>query len=183
MTDGPLIVQSDKTLLLEVGHPDADECRAAIAPFAELERSPEHVHTFRITPLALWNARAAGHDAEQAVDALLRWSRFPIPQALLVDVAETMARYGRLVLESDERHGLVLRAADRAVLEEVLRAKSIAPLVGVRIDADTVALPSGERGRLKQALVKLGWPAEDRAGYVEGTPLALSLTSDWELRP
>ena len=183
MTDGPLIVQSDKTLLLEIAHPDAEACRAAIAPFAELERSPEHVHTFRITPLALWNARAAGHDAEEAVDVLMRWSRFPVAHALLVDVAETMARYGRLVLENDPRHGLVLRTTDRPVLEEILRAKSIVPLVGVRIDDDTVAVPGGERGRIKQALVKLGWPADDRAGYVEGAALAVGLTQDWALRP
>ncbi len=108
MTDGPLIVQSDKTLLLEVDHDQAEACRRAIAPFAELERSPEHVHTYRLTPLGLWNARAAGHDAEQVVDALLTYSRYPVPHALLVDVAETMARYGRLRLESDPVHGLVL---------------------------------------------------------------------------
>jgi len=185
--DGPLIVQSDKTLLLEVGHPDAEQCRGAIAPFAELERSPEHVHTFRITPIALWNARAAGHDAEQAVDALVGWSRFPVPQGVLVDVAETMARYGRLVLDTDDRYGLVLRSTDRTVLEEVLRAKAVAPLTGVRINADTVAVPSGERGRIKQALMKVGWPAEDRAGYVEGAPLAVDLRfggePPWVLRP
>ena len=110
MTDGPLIVQSDKTLLLEVDHPDALACRMAIAPFAELERSPEHVHTYRLTPLGLWNARAAGHDAESVVDALLRFSRYPVPHALLVDVAETMDRYGRLQLVNDPAHGLVLRA-------------------------------------------------------------------------
>src|SRR3982750_3643594 len=86
---GPLIVQSDKTLLLEVDHPDAQACRMAIAPFAELERSPEHVHTYRLTPLGLWNARAAGHDAEQVVDVLLEFSRYPVPPALLVDAAET----------------------------------------------------------------------------------------------
>ena len=74
MTDGPLIVQSDNTMLLEVDHPQADEVRRAIAPFAELERAPEHIHTYRITPLALWNARAAGHDAEQVVDTLVRLS-------------------------------------------------------------------------------------------------------------
>ena len=119
LTDGPLIVQSDKTLLLEVDHPDAPACRMAIAPFAELERSPEHVHTYRLTPLGLWNARAAGHDAEQVVDALLRYSRYPVPHALLVDVAETMDRYGRLQLVNDPAHGLVLRALDRAVLDEV----------------------------------------------------------------
>nr|BFE77113.1 hypothetical protein GCM10020092_104140 [Actinoplanes digitatis] len=94
MTGGPLIVQSDKTLLLEVEHPDAKACRMAIAPFAELERSPEHVHTYRLTPLGLWNARAAGHDAESVVDSLIKYSRYPVPHALLVDVAETMDRYG-----------------------------------------------------------------------------------------
>ena len=98
MTDGPLIVQSDKTLLLEVDHPTSAEARAAIAPFAELERSPEHVHTYRLTPLGLWNARAAGHDAEQVVDALVRFSRYAVPQPLLVDVVDTMGRYGRLRL-------------------------------------------------------------------------------------
>ncbi len=107
MPDGPLIVQSDKTLLLEVDHEQSDECRKAIAPFAELERSPEHVHTYRLTPLGLWNARAAGHDAEQVVDTLLAYSRYAVPHALLVDVAETMARYGRLRLDKhpDPRAG------------------------------------------------------------------------------
>ena len=106
MTDGPLIVQSDRTLLLEVDHPDAAACRRAIAPFAELERAPEHVHTYRLTPLGLWNARAAGVDAEQVVDALLSYSRYAVPNALLVDVAETMSRYGRLQLSKHEEHGL-----------------------------------------------------------------------------
>ncbi|MGH9077554.1 MAG: DNA repair helicase XPB [Acidimicrobiales bacterium] len=175
MSDGPLIVQSDQTLLLETDHPDSAECRAAIAPFAELERSPEHVHTYRVTPLALWNARAAGHDAEGVVDALLRWSRYPVPQSLLVNVAETMDRYGRLVLEVHPVHGLVLSSSDRAVLEEVLRAKSVAPLVGPRIDADTVVVPGSERGRIKQALLKAGWPAEDRAGYVDGASYPIFL--------
>src|SRR3954463_2487076 len=130
MTDGPLIVQSDKTLLLEVDHPLAQECRHAVAPFAELERAPEHVHTYRITPLGLWNARAAGHDAEQVVDVLLRYSRYPVPHALLVDVADTMARYGRLTLHAHPAHGLVLESSDRPVLEEVLRSKKVQPLVG-----------------------------------------------------
>ncbi|MDX6319557.1 MAG: excision repair protein, partial [Nocardioidaceae bacterium] len=99
MTGGPLIVQSDKTLLLEVDHPQARDCRRSIAAFAELERSPEHVHTYRLTPLGLWNARAAGHDAEQVVDALLTYSRYPVSHSLLVDIAETMGRYGRLRLD------------------------------------------------------------------------------------
>lgn len=184
MTDGPLIVQSDKTLLLEVDHPAADDCRRAIAPFAELERAPEHVHTYRLTPLGLWNARAAGHDAEQVVDVLLAHSRYPVPHALLVDVAETMARYGRLQLVNHPTHGLVLHALDRAVLEEVLRSKRTAGMLGARLDEDDVVVHASERGRLKQALLKLGWPVEDLAGYVDGEahPIALD-TDDWHLRP
>jgi DNA excision repair protein ERCC-3 len=183
MTDGPLIVQSDKTLLLEVDHPDAPAARAAIAPFAELERSPEHVHTYRVTPLALWNARAAGHDAEQVVDALVRYSRYAVPQPLLVDVVDTMGRYGRLQLTNSPLHGLVMVALDRAVLEEVLRQKKIAPLLGARIDDDTVLVHPSERGHLKQALLKIGWPAEDLAGYVDGEAHPIALAEDgWSLR-
>jgi DNA excision repair protein ERCC-3 len=183
VNDGPLIVQSDKTLLLEVDHPQSAEARAAIAPFAELERSPEHVHTYRLTPLGLWNARAAGHDAEQVVDALVRYSRYPVPHALLVDVADTMDRYGRLQLIKHPTHGLVLVSIDRAVLEEVLRQKKIAPMLGQRIDDDTVVVHPSERGRLKQALLKVGWPAEDLAGYVDGEahPIELDQTT-WQLR-
>ncbi|GEN79949.1 DNA repair helicase XPB [Actinotalea fermentans] len=181
---GPLIVQSDKTLLLEVDHPDGDACRRAIAPFAELERAPEHVHTYRLTPLGLWNARAAGHDAEQVVSVLLEYSRYPVPHALLVDIAETMARYGRLQLVSHPVHGLLLHSLDRAVLEEVLRSRRVAGMLGVRLDADDVVVHPSERGRLKQALLKLGWPAEDLAGYVDGEAHAIDLdTSDWHLRP
>ena len=183
MNDGPLIVQSDKTLLLEVDHPDSGDARAAIAPFAELERSPEHVHTYRLTPLGLWNARAAGHDAEQVVDALVRFSRYAVPHALLVDVADTMDRYGRLQLVKHPTHGLVLVSLDRAVLEEVLRQKKIAPMLGERIDDDTVLVHPSERGRLKQALLKVGWPAEDLAGYVDGEKHPISLAENgWHLR-
>ena len=99
MNDGPLIVQSDKTILLEVDHELATEARHAIAAFAELERAPEHVHSYRLTPLGLWNARAAGLDAEKVLDTLLTYSRFPVPHSLLIDVEETMSRYGRLRLE------------------------------------------------------------------------------------
>jgi DNA excision repair protein ERCC-3 len=185
VTDGPLIVQSDKTVLLEVDHPQADEARRAIAPFAELERSPEHIHTYRLTPLGLWNARAAGHDAEQVVDALVSFARYAVPHALLVDIAETMDRYGRLRLESDPAYGLVLKSSDRAVLTEVVRSKKAAPLFGDRIDDDTMAVHPSERGRLKQVLLKLGWPAEDLAGYVDGEahPISLRDHEGWDLRP
>ncbi|HMO11901.1 MAG TPA: DEAD/DEAH box helicase [Actinotalea sp.] len=179
-----MIVQSENPLVLGAAHPRADETRRSIAPFAELERTPEHVHTYRLTPLGLWNARAAGHDAEQVVGALIEYSRYPVPHALLVDVAETMDRFGRLQLVDHPVHGLVLHALDRAVLEEVLRSRRTAGMLGTRVDADDVLVHPSERGRLKQALVKLGWPAEDLAGYVDGEAHPIDLVTDgWAVRP
>jgi DNA excision repair protein ERCC-3 len=184
MTDGPLIVQSDKTLLLDIDHPMSTECRRAIAPFAELERSPEHIHTYRLTPLGLWNARAAGHDAEQVIDTLIKYSRYAVPHSILIDVAETMSRYGRLRLEMDPVHGLILITTDTAVLEEVIRAKKIAPLLGARIDPETITVLPSQRGQIKQSLLRLGWPAEDFAGYVDGQAHDISLVQkDWKIRP
>mgnify|MGYP002722958727 FL=1 len=182
---GPLIVQSDKTVLLEVDHPQANQARAALAPFAELERAPEHIHTYRITPLALWNARAAGHDAEQVVDVLENYSRFPVPQALLIDVAETMSRYGRVRLLAHPAHGLILESDEPAILEELTRRKKVGELLGQRIDDNTVAVPPSARGRLKQELLKANWPADDRAGYVDGESHPMSLSTEkveWSLR-
>ncbi len=183
MSDGPLIVQSDKTLLLDVDHPNSTECRRAIAPFAELERSPEHIHTYRLTNLGLWNARAAGHDAENVIDTLIKYSRYAVPHSLLLDVAETMSRYGRLRLESDPIHGLVLITTDSAVLEEVIRAKKIAPLLGARVDKESIAVHPSQRGAIKQHLLRLGWPAEDFAGYVDGQAHPIDLKEDdWKIR-
>ena len=184
MTDGPLIVQSDKSLLLEVDHPAAQTARLAIAAFAELERAPEHVHTYRITDLGLWNARAAGYDAESVVAALVDHSRYPVPHSLLIDVADTMDRYGRLRLQADPQHGLVLHGLDRAVLEEVARTKKVQGMLGERIDEETIAVHPSARGELKQALLRLGWPAEDHAGYVDGEAHPIALDEDgWSLRP
>ena len=184
MSEGPLIVQSDKTLLLDIDHPLSTECRRAIAPFAELERSPEHIHTYRLTNLGLWNARAAGHDAELVIDTLIKYSRYAVPHSLLVDVAETMSRYGRLRLEADPVHGLILITTDVGVLEEVIRAKKIAPLLGVRIDPETIVVHPSQRGAIKQSLLRLGWPAEDFAGYVDGQAHEIALKqNDWKIRP
>ncbi|HEX4190147.1 MAG TPA: DNA repair helicase XPB [Marmoricola sp.] len=188
MNDGPLIVQSDKTVLLEVDHEQAAEARRAIAPFAELERSPEHIHTYRLTPLGLWNARAAGHDAEQVIDALLAYSRYAVPHSLLVDIAETMDRYGRLRLEKHPIHGLVLASTDRAVFTEVTRSKKLAGMLGDPVEdipdaTGAIAVHPSQRGNVKQALLKLGWPAEDFAGYVDGEAHAIALNEDgWVLR-
>jgi DNA excision repair protein ERCC-3 len=183
MTQGPLIVQSDKTLLLDIDHPLSSECRQAIAPFAELEKSPEHIHTYRLTSLGLWNARASGHDAEQVIDTLLKYSRYAVAHALLLDIADVMGRYGRLRIESHPVHGLVLISTDVAVLTEVMRAKKVAPLLGTKVDDETVTVHPSQRGHLKQALLRLGWPAEDFAGYVDGQAHAISLNEDgWKLR-
>ena len=183
--NGPLIVQSDKTVLLEIDHEQAQEARTALAPFAELERAPEHVHTYRITLLALWNARAAGHDAEQVMDVLETYSRFPVPQPLLIDIADTMDRYGRLKLIKHPAHGLVLETTDRAVLTEIRRHKKIKPMLGAEIDEDSIVVHPSERGRLKQELLKVGWPAEDLAGYVDGEAHPIELSQEheeWQLR-
>ena len=178
-------MQSDKTVLLEIDHEQAAEARNALAPFAELERAPEHIHTYRITPLALWNARAAGHDAEQVMHVLETYSRFPVPQPLLIDIADTMDRYGRLRLVKNPAHGLVLEATDRAVLAEIQRHKKIKPMLGAVLDEDSVVVHPSERGRLKQELLKVGWPAEDLAGYVDGEKHPISLSQEieqWQLR-
>jgi DNA excision repair protein ERCC-3 len=183
MSDGPLIVQSDKTLLLDIDHILSDECRRAIAAFAELEKSPEHIHTYRLTPLGLWNARAAGHDAEQVIDVLIKYSRYAVSHSLLVDIAETMSRYGRLRLEAHPVHGLILVSNDPAVLKEVTRGKKVAPMLGLQLDEETIVVHPGQRGFLKQALLKLGWPAEDFAGYVDGEHHEISLRQDgWKIR-
>jgi DNA excision repair protein ERCC-3 len=170
----PLIVQSDRTALLEVEHPRADACRAQLARFAELEKSPEHVHTYRITPLSLWNARAAGMSAEEIQRALIEHSRFPVPEALLTEIEDQVARYGRLRLVRGDA-GLRLVTDEPSILAEASRAKNVASLLGRRMASTEVEVPPGARGRLKQALIKIGWPVEDLAGYVEGAALDVRL--------
>ncbi|WP_295821806.1 DNA repair helicase XPB [uncultured Microbacterium sp.] len=184
MADGPLIVQSDRTVLLEVAHPQAETARHELAVFAELERAPEHIHTYRITRLGLWNARAAGHDAEAMLDTLDRWSRFPVPASVSTDIRESVNRYGRLVIERNGDGELVLRSSDAAVLSEVSRNKRIAPLLIGRPSDDSFLIDAWARGHIKQELLKIGWPAEDLAGYTPGTPHPIDLAEDgWSLRP
>ncbi|MGH3705986.1 MAG: DNA repair helicase XPB [Agromyces sp.] len=183
MSDGPLIVQSDRTVLLEVAHPLAEDARHDLAVFAELERAPEHMHTYRITRLGLWNARAAGHDADDMLSTLERYAKFPVPQTVAVDMRETVGRYGRLVVDRTEDGALRLHSDDIAVLTEVASAKRIAPLLTERLDDRSFLVEAWARGALKQELVKLGWPAEDLAGYTPGTPHRIDLDeAGWELR-
>jgi len=182
---GPLIVQSDRTVLLEVAHPDAADARHDLAVFAELERAPEHIHTYRITRLGLWNARAAGHTSEDMLATLSKYSRFPIPQSVSIDITETVGRYGRLVIERDAEGVLLLTATDSAVLSEITRGKKVASLLFEKRGEGTYVVQAWARGELKQELLKLGWPAEDLAGYTAGTPhpMALNNADGWALRP
>ena len=183
MTLGPLIVQSDHTVLLEVAHPDAEDARHELAVFAELERAPEHIHTYRVTRLGLWNARAAGHTAEEILETLNTHAKFPVPSGVAEEIADTMRRYGRLTIERDADGELILRSEDAAVLREVTSAKKIAPLLGNRRDEFTYPVEAWARGELKQQLVARGWPAEDLAGYTPGEPYDIALAEEgWELR-
>jgi DNA excision repair protein ERCC-3 len=184
MPSGPLIVQSDRTVLLEVAHPDADDARHDLSVFAELERAPEHIHTYRITRLGLWNARAAGHSADDMLATLEKYSRFAVPQSVSVDIAETVGRYGRLTITRDDDGVLLLHATERSLLYEIRRSKKISALLFEDRDETTVVMQPWARGELKQELLKLGWPAEDLAGYTPGTPHAIELDeSEWSLRP
>ena len=181
---GPLIVQSDKTALLEVDHPDAADARHDLAVFAELERAPEHIHTYRITRLGLWNARAAGHDSDFVIGVLDRYAKFPIPSTVRQDITETMSRYGRLSIRRGTDEQLELYSTDRAVLLEASRNKKISMLLDGPVGNDAFKIQDWARGQVKQELLKLGWPAEDFAGYAEGTPHAIELSSadDWKIR-
>jgi DNA excision repair protein ERCC-3 len=181
MSLGPLIVQSDRTVLLETDHPQAKDARHELAIFAELERAPEHIHTYRITRLGLWNARAAGHDAEFIIDSLKRWSKYPVPEGVEREIRSTIDRYGKLVIDRDET-GLRLTGSTPSILIEVASNRKISELLDERLD-NAYRVKDWARGQLKQELLKLGWPAEDNAGFTPGTPFEISLDQSlWRLR-
>jgi DNA excision repair protein ERCC-3 len=170
----PLIVQGDRTVLVEVDNPRYAEARDALAPFAELEKSPEHIHTYRLTPLSLWNAAAAGLTAEAMVEALGRFSKFPLPTNLVTDITELVSRYGRVRVERDgERLRLV--CTDKPLLEELARQPRVRDYLGERLGPESFAIDPSFRGVLKQALIAVGYPAEDLAGYTEGAALPTEL--------
>jgi len=178
---GPLIVQSDRTVLLETEHPDASDARHELAIFADLERAPEHVHTYRITKLGLWNARAAGHDADFIVDALARWSKYDLPPSVVSEIRSTIDRFGRLKISRDHE-GLVLSADSEAILVEVTSNAKVADLLEGRLESG-FRIRDWARGQLKQQLLKLGWPADDNAGFTPGAPHDIDLKQQgWQLR-
>jgi DNA excision repair protein ERCC-3 len=170
----PLIVQGDRSILVEVDNPRYAEARDALAPFAELEKSPEHIHTYRLTPLSLWNAAAAGMTADEMVDVLGRFSKFPLPTSLAADIAEQVSRYGRVKLERHEDK-LRLVCTDRPLLEELARQPRVREYLGDRLDKTSFIIEPAFRGVLKQGLIAVGYPAEDLAGYTEGAALPIQL--------
>ena len=172
----PMIVQSDRTVLLEVDNPLYEDARDELNQFAELLKSPEHIHTYRISPLSLWNAAAAGMTAVQITDALEHFSKYDVPDNIKFDITETIDRYGLVKLEkSDDK--LLLTSEDPLIITEVLRNRTAKPLVSGQVDEGTLIVPLLNRGHIKQALIKIGYPVEDLAGYTTGDHLEISLRS------
>ncbi|MCE5230988.1 helicase-associated domain-containing protein [bacterium] len=172
--DMPLIVQSDRTMLLETDVPQYEAARDALAAFAEIVTSPEHFHTYRITPLSLWNAASAGLKADDVLASLRQFSRYPIPQNIEFDVREYMSRYGRLKLVQDG-DALVLESIDPLLLEQILADDRLKPFFEKKLSKTRVQIKRDERGFLKQALIKREFPVEDLAGYVDGDRLDITL--------
>jgi DNA excision repair protein ERCC-3 len=170
--ENPLIVQSDRSVLLEVDNLNYTDARDALARFAELEKSPEYVHTYRITSLSLWNAAAAGLGAQHIIDDLERYSKYPLPDNVKVDIADSIGRYGRLKLTFDEGRLLVV-ADSAALIMEIERHRNFAPLIQAKLSPTTLQIDPGMRGHVKRVLLQIGFPAEDLAGYLEGAPLDL----------
>ena len=165
-----MIVQSDRTILLEVDHPLYAESRDALAQFAELEKSPEHIHTYRLTPLSLWNAAAAGLDAARVLAMLNEFSKYDLPPNIVTDIREYIGRYGRMKLVRDGQN-LALISDDVPLIVEVSRQKRMQPFILEQRDANTLIVDPARRGHVKQALVAIGFPAEDLAGYTDGQSL------------
>ncbi len=171
----PFIVQGDRSVLVEVDNPKYAAARDALAPFAELEKSPEHIHTYRISNLSLWNAAAAGFTAAEVLAVLQKYTKFPIPQNLPLDITETVARYGRVKLERVDEKALKLVCADKPLMAELSRQKKLKDYLGEKLDDVSFAVDPAYRGVLKQMLITLGYPAEDIAGYTEGANLPMKL--------
>lgn len=173
-SSNPLIVQSDRTLLLEVNNPGFKDARDAISAFAHLTKSPEYIHTYLITPLSLWNAASLGLTPEDVVEKLDRYSKYPLPQNVVEEIRELMGRFGKLVLETRNKL-LLLRSKDAELIAQLSRHPKLAPLLGDFHDECNIEVNPSNRGILKQALISLGYPAHDLAGYVDGEPFDILL--------
>ncbi|HNS00975.1 MAG TPA: DEAD/DEAH box helicase [Anaerolineae bacterium] len=170
-----MVVQSDHTVLLEVNNPHYAEARDALARFAELEKSPEHIHTYRLSPLSLWNAAASGLNGDSIVESLTRYSKYDVPGNILADVRDYVSRFGRLKLHLGAAGELLLSSDDPLLMLEVTRNRKVRQFIRGEIDRCTVQVDPALRGHIKKALVDIGFPAEDLAGYVDGAGLPLHL--------
>jgi len=185
--ENPLVVQGDHTLLLETQSPRYALARDALLSFAELVKNPEYVHTWRITKLSLWNAAASGTSADDVISALEDYARYPVPENIPVSIRETMGRYGRLKLLRDGEW-LQLEADDALLLLELRKIASVADLLGAARGDRAVQVTARQRGELKQALLSLGYPVQDLAGYDDGEPVEMTLErgdpdgEGWQLR-
>jgi len=170
----PLIVQSDHTVLVEVDSPRYEAARNELVRFAELVKSPEHIHTYRITPLSIWNARAAGISAAEISEGLRRFSKYQVPEHVLVEINDFASRFGRMRILVDSR-GLILCADTTPLAEEIAHSKTAAGLLSDRLSGTEFRIHPLNRGKIKQALIKIGYPAEDLAGYTQGAPIRFSV--------
>jgi DNA excision repair protein ERCC-3 len=183
----PLIVQSDRTILLETASEDFEEARDALSVFAELVKSPEHIHTYRVTPLSLWNAAALGYEPEEVKDQLKEYSKYELPDNLLFDIDDFMSRYGRVKLVSEDDE-LFMVSDDHALMREVVRKKQVEEFIIEQRGPGKVKINKEERGFVKHGMIQVGYPIEDLAGYEEGDPLDVNLLEetnsglDFELR-
>ena len=172
--NGAIIVQSNLEIMVEVDAPSYEAARDAIAPFTELVKSPEHLHTYKISHLSLWNAASTGLRAPEVIERLESQSRYPIPQTVITEVEDYMARYGLLRLKKDGDR-LIIESDDKIMFVEICKLKEVEPFVLEFID-DTHAIVDPERrGHLKMALTNAGFPVEDLAGYTIGDPLPIEL--------
>ena len=173
-SSNPLIVQGDKSLLLEVQNERYEAARDSLARFAELEKSPEYIHTYRITPLSLWNAASSGLTSAQILADLEEFSKYGLPSNVIRDIDEYIGRYGRVKLVR-EGENLLVTSEDEMLMVEILNHKVTSRFLHGRLDAHRALVAPGRRGHLKQALLQIGYPAEDLAGYVAGEDLPISL--------
>ena len=172
----PVIVQSDRSILLEVHNDGYEAARDALARFAELERSPEHLHTYRLTALSLWNAAASGMSAEQILESLAAHSKYALPPNVMTDVRDLCGRFGQLWLQPGEAgKSLILHAENRVLADELQATEELALLLSRRPSPTTFEIPLLARGEMKQRLTHLGHPVDDRAGFAPGAPLEIVL--------
>ncbi len=175
----PLIVQGDHTILVEVDNPLYPVVRDQLVRFAELVKSPEHIHTYRITPLSIWNACAAGVKAAEITDILDSYAKYAVPAHVNVEIRDFATRYGRLRLTRREgSEDLLLSTDDLPLAEEISRNRHVAPFLAQRLSPTEFSVNPFHRGRIKQTLIKVGFPAEDLAGYIAGEFMALALRGE-----